>query len=452
MTSTPTNRWVVLATLVVGTLGAGLTIGIIALGVEPIAEDLDASTTLVSWGVTGAILGSLVGSSIIGKVADVRGRREVYLLCIAGLVVALPLTAAATNGAQFVALRVLGGVATGGASSSAAAMLYQTFPGDDRSKAIGVFTAVMTGAPAVGILLGGPAIDSLGWQTLFVGLGALALVALLAGVAVLPASPASDPYPIDFAGGVLGAGGIALLLVGVTVGAAEGWSAAPTLSCFGIGIASLVAFTVVERTVRHPIVRLDYLRRRNFILPTLVSATNSFAYMGGLVISPILLTSVFGYSITEASGVLFVRPAMYSIFSAVGGFLLPRVGGRRILIVSAAMLSISLLVQAVATDQARIELLVIGLLLAGMGAGAASSSVATLTADASDPADYGMATGMRGVLIQIGVTGGIQTLTVMLGADRDASAFIAPFVLAAGVAAVGILIAMLIQPADRVRE
>jgi MFS family permease len=440
-----TNRWVTLGALVIGTLGAGLTIAITTLGAEEIALDLDASVALVTWGVTGAILGSVIGSSILGKVADVYGRRLVYLLCMSALVALLPLTALAENGWQFISLRVLAGVGTGGASSAAAALLYQTFPGEDRARAIGIFTAVMTGAPAIGIIISGPAIDTIGWQALFIILGALAAGALTIGVLVLPTAARSERYPIDFAGGMVGASAIAMLLIAVTVGAQDGWAAPLTLTLIAGGVLALAGFVLIERRASHPLVRLDYLQRRNFILPTLVSTTNSFAYMGGLVVSPILLVSRFGYSISSAAGVLFVRPAMYSIFSAVGGFLLPRIGGRRILLGSATALSAALGLMAVAAMQTSLPLLVLSLLLAGAGAGSASSSVATLTADASDPADYGMATGMRSVLIQVGVTAGIQTLTVVLGDGRAGEDFVLPFLLASGVAAIGVVLATFVR-------
>jgi predicted MFS family arabinose efflux permease len=217
-----------------------------------------------------------------------------------------------------------------------------------------------------------------------------------------------------------------------------------TLACAAVSIA---LFIVVELHVAEPLLRLDYFRRRNFIVPTVVGAGYNYAFMGGLVVTPLLMHRVFGYSNTAAASVLFLRPMSYSVTAAFAGRLHDEFGTRKTAITGGLTVVASMVLFAVGSLEESVATIVVGLVLAGLGLGIATPGLVVASANASDPRDFGVSTGMRTTLTQVGVTAGIQSMTIALGTSYTPSAFANSFWLGCMVAAAATLLAFTIREA-----
>lgn len=441
-------RWRLIRSLMLGQVATGASLTIIALATPEIAADLATTPTVVAWSVTGGVLASAVGGAIGGKVGDVRGHRRVHRVALAAVVVLTALSAVAWSGPAFLVIRVLAGLAAGATSANSSAMVLHAFPTEERAHAIGVFQSALTLAPAIGLLIGGPLIDAFGWRTMFVVFTAFVVTGWVWAYRVVRETPDRVARRIDYLGSIMLTGAVVGLLLYFDRAQAFGFADPVPRLCLACGLVSLLLFVLVERRAAEPLFRLSYFRRPGFVVPTTVSAGLNFAFMGGLVVTPLLMHEEFGYTNTAAASLLFLRPAGYSLMAAFAGRMQQRFSVRRTSVGGGVLVVVSMAAFAFGSLEEQILLVVLGLVLCGLGLGIATPGLTVVAAEASDPADYGVTSGMRTTLTQIGVTAGIQSMTIALGSDHTPQAYARSFWLGGAVAAVCTVLALTIRPPD----
>ena len=402
-------RWQLIRSLLLGQVSSGASLTIIALATAEIAHELHSTPTLIAWAVTGGVLGSAVGGAIGGKLGDLVGHRRMYRIVLFATIVLTLLSALAWSGWSFLVIRVLAGLASGGTSANSSALVLHAFPAHERTKAIGMYQAALTLAPAIGLLVGGPIVDRFGWRTLFVAFTVLVAVGFVWSWVVVRSPTERVARRIDYAGSVTLAFTVVTALLFFDRGKAYGFDDRVPWLMVGSAVAGGVAFVLVERRAAEPLIRLDYFRRRDFIVPTLVSTCLNYAFMGGLVVSPLLLHTRFGYSTTKSSTLLFLRPFAYAVTASLAGAAQRRYDVRRVALTGGIIEIASMLLFAEGAFSGRIALVTAGLVLSGVGLGIATPGLTASSAAASDPKDYGVTSGMRTTITQIGVTAGIQT-------------------------------------------
>jgi EmrB/QacA subfamily drug resistance transporter len=442
--------WLVLAVVLFGLFAVGSTITILAIAVPTIAEDLGTDVNTVSWVTTGPILAFAVFGPLGGKLADLRGLRKAYLFSLAGAMVFAGLTALSPTATALIAFRVCGaaiGAATGPASL---AIINRTFPPSRRSQALGYWAMVAAGGPVIGALIGAPIIEAYGWRWIFIAQVPVMALCLAVAFAVLPHLPTATELGgkrsrLDgWGAATLGLGCVSLLLA-VNRGAVNGWDSPAVIIGALVAIAMFGAFVAVERRVEHPLLPLAYTRQPNFSFPIAAQFCMNFAYMGAFAITPLLLQEEFNRTAVEATWLSIPRPLVFAIAGPVAGYLTIRVGERRAAVFGATSITLSMLALSQVDAASRDAFIVFAVALSGLGMGSASPAMSTAIASAVDEHDLGIAGAFQQMVNQVGVAIGIQVM-LAVQTSRDASvggvaAYSEAYLVAAGVAAIGILLA-----------
>lgn len=442
-------RWWVLWTVLAGLFATGFTITVLAVSLPEIARDLDTNQTTLIWIVTGPFLAHALGMPLLGKVGDVYGHRRVYIIGFALFTVFTGLTALAWSAASLIILRVVGaleGAATGPASM---ALIMHAFRAEDRIKAMGWWALVGAGGPVIGLVAGGPIVDAFGWRWLFVAQVPLALAALVAAIVLLHETPRQPRVPIDFRGAAALACATVLPLLALQIARSRGWTDPLVVGLFGAGVLGLVVFVRVERSAAEPLLPLDFFRRRNFTAALVSQSLTQFAYMGGFIVSPILMQEKFGYTVAGASLVMLCRPLSFSLSSPVSGYVAVRVGERRAGVTGTALVVVSLACFAFGAAQESILLVMVALLLSGLGLGASSPSLITSAANAVEPEHLGVANAAQAMVTLIGAVAGMQILGTVVGDGGSTGNFVLAYVIGFAVAVPGALAATFVRSADR---
>ncbi len=442
-------RWQLIRSLLLGQVASGASLTIIALATADIARDLHSTPTLVSWAVTGGVLGSAVGGAIGGKLGDLLGHRRMYRITLFFTVVLTVMSAVAWSGWSFLAVRVLAGLASGGTSANSSALVLHAFPAHERTKAIGMYQAALTLAPAIGLLVGGPVVDAFGWRSLFAAFAVIVSAGFVWAWIVVRATTERVHRRIDYAGSITLACTVVTGLLFFDRGKAYGFGDRVPWTMLAIAAVTGVVFVLAERAAPEPLIRLDYFRRRDFIVPTLVSTCLNYAFMGGLVVTPLLLHTRFGYSNTKSSTFLFLRPFAYAVTAALAGAAHRRFHVRTLAFTGGIVQIVSMLCFAEGATSHSIGLITVGLALSGVGLGIATPGLTAASAAASDPQDYGVTSGMRTTITQVGVTAGIQTMSIMVGTTYSAGSFAASFLLGTTIAALGTVLVLLVRDPSR---
>ena len=216
---------------------------------------------------------------------------------------------------------------------------------------------------------------------------------------------------------------------------------------------ALVVFVLVERRVAHPLLPLAYLRRRNFSFAIATQCFTNFAYMGGFVITPLFLESVFGYPETRVGALMIARPLAFAVTGPLAGYVAIRVG-ERASAVAGALFVVASMVALSTVAPGSTDLVIIGALaLSGVGLGCSSPALTASMANAVEERDLGVAGAFQQMMTQLGVVLGIQLMQTVTVVRQDVvgevEAYGEAYLLAALVAAVGVVCALFVQSTRR---
>jgi EmrB/QacA subfamily drug resistance transporter len=268
-----------------------------------ISDDLGAPLSQLQWAVTGYLL---VGAAVIvtsGALGDVFGRRRVFLAGLALFVGSCVLIALSQTGAGVIAGRMIQGAAGSTILACGMSLLSVASSGPPQLRAITLWGAASAAGAAVGPLVGGLLVDTIGWQGLFWIDAAIA--AVLVPVTLAKVTESRDPdrsRSLDVAGTVLIAVVLVPLVLALSAGGSWGWFSAATVTCLAVSVVGGIGFVAVERKVTAPIVDLRLLRN-----PVLVGATLAILLVAGAINALMYLLSLyfqdpatFGMSALEA--------------------------------------------------------------------------------------------------------------------------------------------------------
>jgi EmrB/QacA subfamily drug resistance transporter len=446
-------RWWVLWTVLAGLFSVNVTFTIFAVALPRIARDFDTTTNTLTWVITGPLLAFGIVAPVLGKVGDLKGHRRTYLLGLAGASVFAALSSIAWSSTALIVIRTLSALEGAATGASSMALIFSEFDRDDRVKAMGWWSLVGAGGPVIGVAIGGPLIEAVGWRWIFVGQVPLTLAALGLAFAVLRETPRGEAHRLDWAGAGSLALGVTSLLFALNRGPEWGWSSPLVVGGFLLGPLALVAFVLIERRADEPLLPLSIIRRRNFSLPIGAQMFSNFAYMGGFILSPILLQRMFGYGESKVGFFVLARPLTFSIAAPIAGYLAVKVGERTSAVAGSIAVVGSMLAFAAVNPHTADVFIIGALALSGVGMGMASPSISSSVANSVDEEQLGIASAAQQLVTQVGVVAGIQLMST-IQASREAAAgltgsFRSAYLVGAGVAVAGVLCAAFLRSAER---
>ena len=449
--------WLVLGTALFGLFTVGFTITILAVSLSTIARDLATSETTLTWVITGPLLAFGIVGPASGKAGDIWGQKRVFLLGLLGSAVFAVGIALSWSPTSLIAFRVLGAASGAACGPAAMALIYSVFPPEGRVKAMGYWSMVMAGGPVLGVVAGGPIVEALSWRWIFVIQAPLALFSALVAFLLLPETERQvDRTRFDVVGALLLSSGVTALLLALNRGPVLGWSSPLVIGGFTYAPLALGAFLRWEGRVESPLLRVEYLRRRNFSAPVATQFFSNFAYMGGFIITPLFLATAFGYGATRIGLLSIARPLAFSIAAPLGGYVALRVGERSAGIFGASAVTVSMVGLAQVTPGAGDHWVVLSLALSGIGLGASAPSMAATVANAVDEDDLGVAGATQQLITQVGVVAGIQLMQTLQVSTRGDAGLVTSFhyayLLGGAVSVLGIVSATFVRRSSRVTE
>jgi MFS family permease len=365
---------------------------------------------------------------LFGRVADLFGRRRLFLVGVVVLGVSSLVGGLATAPSVLITARVAQGLATAMVTPAALSLLTTAFPeGPRRDRALGLNGALMAAGFTTGAILGGTLTDLLSWRWAFYINVAVAVVVLVIAPLVLRESRPQSRPRLDVPGAVAVTLGLLAIVYGLTVAGEESWTARGALVPLLAGAVLLVVFWVVEKNVEQPLVPFSVLTRRTVAWGN-VAGLMAFVTETSLVfLLTLYLQEVLDYS-PLAAGLAF---AVLGAGTVVGGLVAPKVIAAR---GSKQAVVGGLLVQAVATG----ALVFLGtapgfitLLLVATFVGGVANLVAivgfmvTVTTGVPDH-EQGVATGLATMSQQVGITMGIPIMSAIAASAWHAAGAATP--------------------------
>jgi EmrB/QacA subfamily drug resistance transporter len=453
--------WVVLS----GLLATNLLFTVFVVALPQVARGLHTSVATMTWTVTGPMLAFGVAAPLVGKASDLWGHRRLFLYGIALEAIVAGLSALAPNASTLILARVLGGLVGASIGAASMALVLSVFDKRERVKALGFWSLVGAGGPVIGVAVGGPVIQYLGWRWMFVLQMPLLVLSGLLAVAVLPARAegrralAGGKLDIDWAGAASIAVCVGAFLTALNRGPAWGWSSPGVTIAFALSVVAGAVFVAVERRAAEPVFPLHYLRRRNFAFPIAAQTFSNFAYLGAFFLAPLLLEQVYGYAHDQAAVGLLVlpRPIVFSLIAPVAGYVSVRIGERTSAVVGTSAVVASMAVFALAARSQGLWPVEIAFVLSGIGLGVGQPPLSASVANEFAVEDLGAASASQQLMNQLGTVAGIQVMQTVqaatargrVGAAALLPSFHLAYVVGGAVALLGVAAAAVTRSTNR---
>ena len=327
------SPWMVLVTVMVGTLLIGLDRTVVNLGLPGMISDFGTTVTNAGWIATGYIISNAVFVPVFGKLGDKIGNRFIYLWSFVAFIITSVLAGAAWSLSSMVVFRVLQGMVGAAIYPTAMALIARTFEDPDaRTQALGIWSASFAVSAVLGPLIGGPLIDNLSWRWLFYINLPVGILGILMTLRFLPHDKPLDTAPgFDYWGATtLGVALSALVLV-LERGAEWGWLSLASVISYVVVAVFFAWFIRVEQKEPDPVVDLKLFKNPVFTNVLIVSFLSFGGMMGAMFLLPVFAQTYLGYNATQA-GLLFVPMAITMFVSAPLGGRLSKVLPLRILV------------------------------------------------------------------------------------------------------------------------
>jgi EmrB/QacA subfamily drug resistance transporter len=432
---------------------------IVNVALPTIGRDFGVGPTAVDAISIGFLVSLAVFIPASGWLGDRFGGKRVLLAAIVVFTAASALCGLAQSLGELVAFRVLQGVGGGMLAPVGMAMLFRTFPPEERLRASAVLTVPTTFAPALGPVLGGLLTDNLSWRWVFYVNVPIGAAAVLFGALFLERDGEHSASRFDVPGFLLSGLGLGALMYGVSEGPGSGWGSGAVLTTIVVGAVLLAAMVVVELRAAEPLIALRLLGDRLFRSANAVMVLGSVAFMGTLYVIALYYQDGRGLS-PLASGLSTAPEAIGVMVGAqlATRVIYPRLGPRRH--ISAGLLGVAASIAGLASLDgtsslwwARLLMFTLGLTMSQVFVPSQAAGFATIEAAAT-----GRASTMYNALRQLGGAVGVALLTTVIvtvgtgsgvgHAAGNLTAYRITFLVAAAVALLALIGSLTVHDAD----
>ena len=410
------RKWWTLGAVSFGLFMIMLDNTVVNVALPAIQRDLGAGLSQLEWIVSGYALTFAALMLTGGKLADLLGRRRVF---VAGLTVfaASSLACALAPSAGFlIGARIVQGAGAALMNPATLSIISATFPPRQRGAAIGIWAGVSALALAIGPLVGGLLTEHVGWSSIFYLNVPIGLVAIAASFLLIDESrDTSEGQRPDVPGQLTSAVGLFALTYGLIEANGYGWGSFRIVAAFAIAAAALVAFVMLERHQRAPMLDLRLFRSGTFAGANIVLLLVALAMFGVFFFLSLYVQGILGYSPVQA-GASFLPMTLSIIFVApVAGKLSDRVGSRWLMSGGMLLVSVSLVLFSLLDESSTWWNLFPALLVGGVGMALAMTPT-TSAAMGSVPVDKaGVGSGVLNTSRQVGGALGIAVMGAILG-------------------------------------
>ncbi len=414
--TSPNKRWWILAVLGIAQLMVVLDATVVTIALPTAQTDLGFSDNSRQWIVTAYALafGSLL--LIGGRIADVLGRKWVFIVGLVGFALASAVGGAAVNVGMLIGARAVQGLFAALLAPAILSLLTTTFTEPlERAKAFGIFGAIAGAGASVGLLLGGFLTEYANWRwTMYVNL-VFAAIGLVGGYLLLEHSRATHRARLDVPGTVVVSGGLFSLVYGFSHADTDGWANGVTVGLLVAAGVLLSLFVAMQQRAKNPLLPLRVVVDRNrggALLAMFAAAAGMFAVF--LFLTYYLQASL-GYS-AVMSGVAFLplTGVLVVVSAAVSTQLVPRVSAKVLIPVGMAIAAVAMyLLTNVGLTTGYASHVLPALLLLGAGLGLVFATAFGMATLGVEPSDSGVASAAVNTMQQVGGSVGTALLNTI---------------------------------------
>lgn len=434
------SRALVVLVVLTGTFASSVTITILTIAIPAIAASLGTSVADAAWVLLAPIVISALTAPAAGRAADRFGRKRMWLIGFGVATAGIVTSALAWTLPVLIGARVMTGIGTALALPAGLAIAVAEYEPEHQGVPLGWWTSITALAPALGVLIGGFAVEHLSWRWLFWGQLPFVLAALGLGAVVFREQRAPAAGRFDVAGAILGGAAVFGFLLAINRGGSWGWTSPLTLGCATLTVVAVPWFVVVQRRAELPILPVKLLAAPAIRWAVINRVCVNAAYMGSFIVLPVLLMQVGGWSPTTVALALSPRPIAMSIAGPAAGFLSLRFGAVRLVVLGSLCLTAGVGYLTQLTPDSPYIWLFFALVAMGVGLGAGGTATSSIVTARTNVDELGATSGFLSVAASVANSLGMALMLAVVsiaGGETSVTAFHWAFGAGTAIAAIG---------------
>ncbi len=384
------------------------------MAIPSIATATDASITQLQWimdAYTVVFAGLLL---IAGAIGDRFGRKGILQIGLSLFAVAALAAMFATDATQLITYRAVMGLAAACIMPTTLSVITTVFPPEQRGKAVGIWVGIAAGGGVIGLFVAGLLLQWFDWSSFFGFNVALALIALLGAIFVVPKNKSEKPFPLDVLGGLLSLVTVGGLVFGIIEGPSRGWGDPWTVGSLILGVVGGIAFVLWELRVPHPLLDPRLFTLRGFSAGSLSIFTQFFAAFGFFFVGMQYLQFVAGLEPLQAAACILPMPLVVIPLSRFSPVIAARFGFKFVSPIGLILMASGFLVFTTMGTDLVLWQLFIGLGLFGIGMGLAGAPATTAIVASLPPEKQGVASAVNDTSREVASALGIAVLGSVL--------------------------------------
>jgi EmrB/QacA subfamily drug resistance transporter len=382
-----------------------LDVSMVGVALPSISSDLDMSTSSLQWVISGYVLGFGGFLLLGGRLADLLGRRRVFLIALGVFVVASALGGLVDDGSLLIATRFIKGVSAAFTAPAGLSIITTSFAeGPMRNRALSIYAATGATGFSLGLVFGG-LLTEIGWRWVFLLPAPVALITLIAALRLVPDSgrPAGARRGFDLAGAVTLTASMLLLVFTVVEAPDAGWASLRTIGSLAAVAALMSTFVVIERRTARPLVRLGILRSASLVRANIGAMSLIGGWFGFQFIATLYMQQLRGWSPLETGLAILPGGLLVALLAPRLTPLITRLGPGPL--ISAGLLSTVAayaLFLPIGLDSPYATAILPTMLLGGLGFALAYGPLNIAATNGIAPEEQGLAGGLLNTSFQFG--------------------------------------------------
>ncbi|WP_378953374.1 DHA2 family efflux MFS transporter permease subunit [Pelosinus sp. sgz500959] len=409
------NKYMVLLIVSLGTVLSGYVSSSLDIALSNIMNTFGFTMDNVTWVLLAYMIPYGATLPIMGKLGDQFGRKKMYILGCSVFTVATMMVGMAWSSTTVVLFRIIQGIGAGMFFPNAMALVSDAFPPSERGQALGMWGAFAAAGGVLGPIIGGYIVEYVSWRMLFSSIVPVAAIGIFLAIFVLQESEINGSgEKIDYLGGLLLVTSLSSLIIALNQGAKEGWTSLYILGLFAVMILSMTTFIYVESHIEYPLINLELFRNPTFTVANLVGFLTFMTLNGGLFLIPFFLRNILGYTPIKAGLSLFPLVGSLILLAPLGGKLADKVNAKTPTIIGMLILSIAMYSFRTMTEHTSYSFIALRLILMGTGLALTMSPLSNAVMATLPKDKTGVGSGVYNLFKNVGGSVGIAMMGTML--------------------------------------
>lgn len=409
------SRTLLLAGLFLGMFFSSLDQTVVGTAMPRIIGQL-GGLSIMTWVTTAYMLSSTTIVPIAGKLADLFGRRMIYIIGIIIFMVGSALCGLSQNMTELIIFRGIQGIGGGIMMPMSMTIIGDIFPPDKRGKMQGIMGGVFGLSSVVGPSIGGYIVDHTSWHWIFyinLPIGVIAAIAIFNGLK--NEKRLKDKVVIDYPGVITLIIGVVSLLLSLSLGGKEyAWASWQIIGLFILSVISLVSFVLIENKAEEPILSMELFKNRTFTVTNIIGFLMGLGMFGSMMFLPLFLQGVIGVSAIQSGNTMI--PMMFSMITAsiIGGRIISKVSFRTMFATGMTFMALAFYLLSTISINTSLLTVTLYIVIMGIGMGTIMPTLTIAVQSAFPAAQRGVATSSTQFFRSIGGTLGITVLGAVM--------------------------------------